>query len=218
VARPRLLLLDEPLSALDEPVKLGLIRDLRALNDELRLPVVYVTHSRDEALAFGERALVYERGRVVAAGPPSEIFHSPANASVAKLTGVENIFEGRVLSRAAETGTMTVELLGGGGGVPCRVEVPLGRQSRGEKVSVAVRSGDILLATKEPGHISARNVLAGRVRAIEERGTHTLVRVESGVEWAASVTRQSLHELGLAEGKPVWLAFKTYSCRVFDAG
>ncbi|HEU4594502.1 MAG TPA: ABC transporter ATP-binding protein, partial [Pyrinomonadaceae bacterium] len=172
-ARPRMLLLDEPLSALDEPVKLELVSDLKALDEELRLPIIYVTHSRDEALALGARALIYERGRVVAAGVPAEIFRAPTKASVAKLTGVENIFEGRVVSRADETGTMTVELgsVGseGGGGL-CRVEVPLGLQAEGERVSVAVRSGDILLATAEPGNISARNVLAGRVKAIEERG------------------------------------------------
>jgi molybdopterin-binding protein len=214
-AGPRLLLLDEPLSALDEPVKLELVEDLKAIRSEFRLPVVYVTHSRDESLALGERVLIYERGRIIAEGAPSEVFHSPANASVAKLTGVENIFEGRVLSRSDETGTMLVELESHDGG-RCRVQTPLGTQASGGRVGVAVRSGDILLATVEPGSISARNVLAGRVTAIEERGTHTLVRVACGVLWVASVTRQSLHELELTEGKPVWLAFKTYSCRVFD--
>jgi molybdate transport system ATP-binding protein len=215
-AQPRLLLLDEPLSALDEPVKLELIEDLKTIKSEFSLPVVYVTHSRDEALALGERVLVYERGRVIAGGAPAEVFHSPASASVARLTGVENIFEGRILSRSEETGTMLVEVESKNGG-RCRVEAPLGAQATDARVSVAVRSGDILLATSEPGNISARNVLAGRVRKIEERGAHTLIGVECGVLWLASITRQSLHELELAEGKPVWLAFKTYSCRVFDA-
>ncbi|MCA1633511.1 MAG: ATP-binding cassette domain-containing protein [Acidobacteria bacterium] len=216
-AAPRLLLLDEPLSALDEPVKLELISDLKALGDEMRLPIIYVTHNRDEALALGERALIYERGRIVAEGAPTEVFQAPANASVARLTGVENIFEGQVLSRSEETGTMMVEVEGAEGG-RCRVEVPLGHCAEGGRISLAVRSGDILLATSEPGNISARNVLAGRIEEIEERGAHTLVRVACGVPWVASVTRQSLRELELSEGKHVWLAFKTYSCRVFEAG
>ncbi len=212
---PRLLLLDEPLSALDEPVKLELISDLKTLGRELRLPIIYVTHSRDEALALGERVLIYERGRIVAEGTPSEVFRAPASAGVAKLTGVENIFEGQVLSRSEETGTMLVEVVGPDGG-RCRVEVPLGRVAEGGRVTVAVRSGDILLATSEPGNISARNVLAGRIEEIEERGAHTLVRVACGVSWVASVTRQSLRELELTGGQRVWLAFKTYSCRVFE--
>jgi molybdate transport system ATP-binding protein len=75
-AEPRLLLLDEPLSALDEPTKLDIVADLREMNRNLRLPVLYVTHSRDEALALGERAIVYGRGRVVAAGEPREVLKS----------------------------------------------------------------------------------------------------------------------------------------------
>ena len=140
-AAPRLLLLDEPLSALDEPVKLELISDLKALGRELRLPIIYVTHSRDEALALGERVLIYERGRIVAAGTPSEVFRAPASAGVAKITGVENIFEGRVLSRSEETGTMSSSR--GLDGGRCSVEVPLGRGAEGGRVTIAVRSGDI---------------------------------------------------------------------------
>nr|MDQ5838218.1 ATP-binding cassette domain-containing protein [Acidobacteriota bacterium] len=146
-SEPRLLLLDEPLSALDEATKLDIIADLKETNRALRLPILYVTHSREEALSLGERALVFERGRVVAEGEPHEVFGAPVKASVARLTGIENIFEGEVLSRSEEAGTMTVELRGGRGGVrfeqggirdeqsgvpyeqggACRVEVPLGR-------------------------------------------------------------------------------------------
>jgi molybdate transport system ATP-binding protein len=213
---PRLLLLDEPLSALDEPVKLGIISDLKRLNATLRLPILYVTHSRDEALTLGERALVFERGRVVADGEPHEVFGSPTTASVARLTGVENIFEGRTLSRSEAAGTMTVEL-SGQEGETCRVEVPLAEADHGGRVKIAVRSGDVLIATEEPRGISARNILAGRVSRVEQRSEQTLVHVESGVVWVASVTRQSLRELEIEVGKQVWLAFKTYSCRILDA-
>jgi molybdate transport system ATP-binding protein len=215
-SEPRLLLLDEPLSALDEPVKLSIMSDLREMNRRLRLPILYVTHSRDEALALGERALVFERGRVVAAGEPHEVFGSPASLGVARLAGVENIFEGVVLGRDESAGTMLVELKGDEGGASCRVEVPLGRAREGGRVTVAVRSGDVLLATEEPRGLSARNVLRGRVSAVERRASETLVRVESGVVWAASVTRQSVEELRIEVGRPVWLAFKTYSCRLFE--
>jgi molybdate transport system ATP-binding protein len=212
-AEPRLLLLDEPLSALDEPVKLGIIEDLRRLNRDLRLPVLYVTHSREEAVGLGERALIYERGRVVAAGEPLEVLGSPVKASVARLTGVENIFDGLVASRDEAAGTMRVRLEAGG---ECLVEAPLGRQPAGGRVRVAVRSGDIMLATEEPRGLSARNLLRGRVARVEHRAEQTLVHVEAGVNWAAGVTRQSLQDLELETGKPVWLAFKTYAVRVFD--
>jgi molybdopterin-binding protein len=214
---PRLLLLDEPLSALDEPVKLSIMADLRETNRGLRLPILYVTHSRDEALALGDRALVFERGRIVAEGEPHEVFGSPESAGVARLAGVENIFEGTVISRNESAGTMLVELAGVEGVASCGVEVPLGRARVGGRVTIAVRSGDVLLATDEPRGISARNVLRGRVSQIERRSGETLVRVESGVVWVASVTRQSLEELSIEVGRTLWLAFKTYSCRLFDA-
>ncbi|HEV2707010.1 MAG TPA: molybdenum ABC transporter ATP-binding protein [Pyrinomonadaceae bacterium] len=217
---PRLLLLDEPLSALDEETKLGIIADLKRLNRELRLPVVYVTHSREEASALGERAVVLERGRVVAEGEPEAVFDAPVRASVARLTGVENIFEGRVVQEGDAQGeddaTMTVELSGVEG--VCRIEVPRARVGADARLTVAVRSGDIMLATDEPRGLSARNVLAGTIAGIEERGGQTLVRAHcGGVEWVSSVTRRSVEELGLTVGRPVWLAFKTYSCRVLDA-
>lgn len=215
-SEPRMLLLDEPLSALDEPVKLSIMSDLREMNRRLRLPILYVTHSRDEALALGERALVLERGRIVAAGEPHEVFGSPASPGVARLTGVENIFEGVVKSRNESAGTMVVRLLNDEGVASYNVEVPLGRAGAGGRVTIAVRSGDVLLATAEPRGLSARNVLRGRVSSVERRSSETLVRVECGVTWAASVTRQSLEELSIEVGREVWLAFKSYSCRIFE--
>lgn len=212
-AEPRMLLLDEPLSALDDETKSEIISDLRRLNSTLRLPVLYVTHSRDEAFALGERALVFEHGRIVAEGLPLEVFGSPAKASIARLTGVENIFSGAIETRSAETGTMTVALHEA---PECRIEVPMSKGMVGEEAQVAVRSSDIILATKEPEGLSARNVLRGRVARVEHRGEETLVVVSSGVEWSASVTRQSLREMELEPGREVWLAFKTYSCKLYE--
>ncbi|HEV2764112.1 MAG TPA: molybdenum ABC transporter ATP-binding protein [Pyrinomonadaceae bacterium] len=216
---PQLLLLDEPLSALDEPVKHDIIEDLRALNRRLRLPVLYVTHSREEAVALGERVLVFERGRVAAAGEPLEVFGAPVSAGVARLTGVENVFAARVTARNEAAGMTTVEVGAGveDGGGTCRVEVPLGRAVAGARVTLAVRAGDILLATEEPRSTSARNVLRARVTSVEETGRQVRVRARAGVEWTASVTPQSAKELQLSAGKEVWLAFKTYSCHLLES-
>ena len=213
-SRPRILLLDEPLSAIDEATKLGIISDLKALNRELRLPVIYVTHSREEAITLGERVIVFERGRIVAAGEPLEVFSAPIRASVARLTGVENIFSGRVIARHQTAGTMTVEITDASGA--CQVEVPFGRESVGEQVKVAVPSGDILLALDEPQGTSARNRLRGRITLIEDKGARTVAGITSGVLWRASLTRQAAGELDLHPGKEIWLAFKTHSCYLLD--
>jgi molybdate transport system ATP-binding protein len=213
-SRPHILLLDEPLSAIDEATKLGIISDLKALNRELRLPIIYVTHSREEAMTLGERLIVFEHGRIVAEGEPLEIFSAPVKASVARLTGVENIFPGRLVARNEAGGTMTIEIVDATGA--CQIEVPFGREGVGEQVRVAVPSGDILLALNEPHGTSARNRLRGRIAMIEDKGARTSVSVMSGVLWRASLTRQAVSELDLHPGKEVWLAFKTHSCYLLD--
>ena len=99
----------------------------------------------------------------------------------------------------------------------CYTIVNEGRRLLGcDRVTVAIPSGDILLAIEEPRNTSARNVLRGRVILVEDKGSRVLVSVESGVTWRASVTRQATSDLRLAPGREVWLAFKTYSCHVVD--
>ena len=222
---PRMLLLDEPLSALDEATKLSVISDLKRINRELRLPVIYVTHSREEAIALGERAIIYERGRIVAQGEPLEVFGAPVSAGVARLTGVENIFPGRIIRKNREAGTMTIRLDATADaraeeeGAVALLDVPFSLQAKeAGTITVAVRSGDILLATIEPRGTSARNILRGEIVALEEQSARVVVRVRSaGIEWRASVTRQAVKEMKLARGSEVWLAVKTHSCHLLDA-
>jgi molybdate transport system ATP-binding protein len=212
--KPRLLLLDEPLSAIDEATKLSIISDLKRINRELQLPILYVTHSREEAISLGERLIVYEHGRIAACGEPIEVFGTPVTSSVARLTGVENIFTGRVVARSEAGGTITIEISDKDG--TCRVDVPFGDQVEGEPVTVAVPAGDILLATEEPRLTSLRNILVGRISSIEDQANRTVVVVKAGVNWSTNVTRQAVRELGLSEGRKVWLAFKTHSCYLLD--
>jgi molybdate transport system ATP-binding protein len=214
VYQPRILLLDEPLSAIDEATKQSIISDLKSINRELRLPIIYVTHSRQEAVSLGERVIVFEQGRVVASGEPISVFGTPITASVARMTGVENIFTAQVVGKSEDAGTMTVEVSDATGS--CRVDVPFGNQALGEHVTVAVPSGDILLATEEPRSTSLRNRMRGTITAIEDELNRTVVRVNAGVTWSASVTRQAVSELDLSESKEVWLAFKTHSCYLVD--
>jgi molybdopterin-binding protein len=211
---PRLLLLDEPLSGIDEATKLGIIADLKELNRELKLPILYVTHSRDEAVTLGERILIMERGRVVAAGEPLEVFGAPVSRSVARLTGVENIFEGQIKSADDNRGTASVVVSDQNGS--CEIDIPWTDGSPGDSITIAVRSGDILLATSELHNTSARNILPGTISRIEKTGDRVLVNVISGVNWVVSVTREAALELGLAERQEVWIAFKTYSCHILD--
>src|SRR5215467_1107142 len=212
--RPRLLVLDEPLSAIDESTKTGIIADLREVNRDLKLPVIYVTHSRDEAVSLGERILIMDHGNIVAAGEPLEVFGTPVSKRVARLTGVENIFEGRVNNTNSLAGTTSVTVTDKYGS--CEIEAPAINREPGETLTIAVRSGDILLATSEMRNTSARNILPGKISGIDRASDRTLVNVASGVNWVVSVTREASVELGLTEGQHVWIAFKTYSCHILD--
>ncbi|MBD0326169.1 MAG: ATP-binding cassette domain-containing protein, partial [Pyrinomonadaceae bacterium] len=212
---PQLLLLDEPLSAIDEATRRDIIADLKMINRELRVPIIYVTHNRDEAIMLGDYLIAYERGRIVGSGEPVEIFGGAVVASVARLTGVENIFDGVMQHRNEAAGTMTVRVTDKSGA--CELEIPLGKETEGQNVRVAIRAGDILLATDELRSTSARNVLSGRITAIEERSAQCIVRIESGVSWAASVTRQAVAELGLERNRKIWMAIKTHSCYLLDS-
>ena len=112
VTRPCVLLLDEPLTALDAATKAKIIADLRAWNAKFRIPILYVTHDREEAFALGERMIVVERGRIVAQGLPQDVLHRPELESVAQLAGFENVFDGVVVERHVEQGTMACRIAG----------------------------------------------------------------------------------------------------------
>ncbi|MGA9770429.1 MAG: molybdenum ABC transporter ATP-binding protein [Blastocatellia bacterium] len=211
---PRLLLLDEPLSAIDEVTKHEIIADLKMINRDLKVPIIYVTHNRNEAVTLGDHLIAYESGRVAASGEPMEILRGPVIATVARLTGAENVFKGIVVERNPDAGTTTAQVSDRSGS--CFLDIPLGKQGQGESVIVAVRSGDILLATKELQLTSARNILHGHIAAIEERADHCVVRIKSGVNWLASLTWQAVKDLELSNGQEVWLAIKTHSCYLLD--
>lgn len=240
-ARPNILLLDEPLSALDDATKNSIISDLKTLNRTLQLPIIYVTHNHDEALTLGERALLYERGRIVAAGDPLDVFGARVTPTLARMSEVENIFMGVVVAKNEAAGTMTIAIANESNALSqarelettndavltkddalC-LEIPFGSVAVSARVCVAVRAGDILLATQEPRFTTARNILRGRIEAIDAQPDRTLVRVlvnESPnlapVAWKVSVTHQAVAELKLANEMEVWLAIKSHSCYLLD--
>jgi molybdate transport system ATP-binding protein len=212
VTRPRVLLLDEPLTALDKPTKARIIEDLRAWNQQFRIPILYVTHDREEVFALGERMLVLENGRIVAQGLPHDVLQRPELESVAQLAGFENVFDCTVDARNAEQGTMSCRIAG----TQVELEVPLTRVVPGRKVRVGIRAGDIMLATAPPQRLSARNVISGEIRSLERRDVMVIARVDCGAIFEVHLTLGAVRSLALATGSRVWLVLKTYSCRVLQ--
>ncbi len=164
-----MLLLDEPLAALDAATKAKIIDDLREWNRIHHIPILYVTHSREEVFALGERVLVLDAGRIVAQGTPHEVVTAPLQETVAQLVGFENIFDATVEAVQPERGTMRVALATTGQTGPVLLETPLVRAGVGSSLQVGIRAGDILLATSLPHGLSARNVIPGRILSLQQR-------------------------------------------------
>lgn len=209
VTSPRLLLLDEPLSGLDAELKGAIVDDLRAWNAAQRIPVLYVTHSREEVDALGERVIALDQGRVAGRGTPQEILDAPRRKTLAQAAGFENLLVGQVVDLREADGVMRVRLESGS-----EIEVPLGYAMAGDAVHVAVRAGDILLATEKPHGLSARNVLEGTIVSLERRGALLVTRVDCGTVFTAHVTPGAARALELGTGRRVWLVLKTHSCHV----
>jgi molybdate transport system ATP-binding protein len=214
VTDPAVLLLDEPLAALDVATKSTIIDDLRQWNQAHRIPILYVTHSREEVFALGERAIVLNAGRIVVQGTPHEVLEAPQQETVAQLVGFENIFAATVESVHPERGTMTCRISGDGG--PVLLETPLVRGGVGSALRVGIRAGDILLATVPPVGLSARNVIPGRITSLEQRDVIVRARVKYRIEMEVHLTLAARDSLQLEAGREVWLVIKTHSCHLMQ--
>lgn len=213
VTDPCLLLLDEPLAALDAATKGKIIDDLRNWNEAHRVPILYVTHSHDEVFALGERVLAMENGRIVAQGTPHEVMMAPRQETVAQLAGFENILDAEVLSVHEDRGTMTCRI----GNSQVVLETPLVRAKIDSTLRIGIRAGDILLATIQPQGLSARNVIPGRIVSLQQRDVIVIARVDCGVELNVQLTLAARDSLELREGRDVWLIVKTHACHLMRA-
>jgi len=190
-ADPTLLLLDEPLSALDAAsrvrLRAGLRRDLRAA----QLPAIVVTHDRTEAMALGDCIAVMIAGRICQSGAVSDVFRRPADAEVAAAVGVENVLPARIGSR--EAGLLTLQL-GDGTLLQCVDTEAAGPQF------ACIRAEDIAITREETSTSSARNRLTGNVTAVTLEGALARVELDCGVPLVSLITAQSVSDMRLAVG------------------
>jgi molybdate transport system ATP-binding protein len=211
VTEPRALLLDEPLAALDRPTKSSLIGDLRKWNQSHRIPILFVTHQREDVFALGDEVIILDAGRIVAQGQPHEVMLAPRMETVARLSGFENIFDVGVIALHETRGTMTCRLSGGA----VDLETPLVRAEVGSRLRVGVGAGDLLLATEHPRGLSARNILPGIIQRLEQRDVIVSAMVDcGGTIFEVHLTLAARDALHLGPGKSVWVVVKTHSCHL----
>jgi molybdate transport system ATP-binding protein len=202
--RPRLLLLDEPLSSLDAPTRAALRGELRALLESSGVPAIVVTHDRTEALALGDRIVVLTAGGVRQVGPVHEVFSAPADVEVARVVGTENVLPARVASR--EGGLATVVA-----GALALVGIDPGVEG---EAYACVRAEDVVLEDAAPHASSPQNRLPGVVVSRVEEGPLARIVVDCGALLVALVTRRSADALGLVPGRAVVARVKAPSVRI----
>ncbi len=208
---PRLLLLDEPLAALDVELKERIVPYLLRLRDEWRVPMLYVTHHVGEAVALAADALLLRDGRLAAQGAPLALLSAPDVVRDAA-AGLENLLQGTIAAHDAAGGVTRVAL---SGGLVVTAPLAAGRPAGG-RVLLAVRAEDILVATAAAHGLSARNVYPATVLGLERTGNDVTLRCSlapDAAPWLVRLTPAAVTALGLAPARPVWLAVKSHSVR-----
>ena len=205
---PRLLLLDEPLAALDVALKDRIFPYLLRIRDEAGIAMLYVTHSVGEALALAREVVLLGAGRVVAHGPAAEVLREGRVAALDPAAVLDNVVTG-VIGPGEGRGTALLDVAGA-----TAIVVPSAGTREGARATYHVPAEDVLLANHPLTGISARNVFAGTVVAVESVGLDAIVRVGAGaIEWRARLTPAAVRELELTPGRAVWVAIKTHTFR-----
>ncbi|HEX8341777.1 MAG TPA: ATP-binding cassette domain-containing protein [Tepidisphaeraceae bacterium] len=205
VRRPRLLLLDEPLSALDAPARGQLRRELRRMLSALAVPCFVVTHDRLEAMSLGDFAVVIDDGAVRQSGPLGEVFSRPADAGVARMVGVETVTPARVIETHDGLATLAVGT--------ARV-IAVSALLPGAEAILCVRGEDVTLQLAPLPGVSARNQLPGRVTSIHPEGPLLRIDLDCGFPLVALITKSAGETLSLYAGMNVTAQVKAPSMHV----
>lgn len=209
VRQPRLLLLDEPLSALDSSLREQLRSELRRQLEDLQIPVVLVTHDRIEAIALSDQIVVMEAGRIRQCGPVDQVITRPIDLNVARIVGVETVVVGTLLR--VDEGLATVQI----GATTLLAVAPAGQVST---VHVCIRGEDVAIQKGSSGASSVRNQLPGRILSLVPEGPLIRVGLDCGFELTALVTRPACQELQLQVGDCVTANLKAPAIHLIPHG
>ncbi|QEX16901.1 molybdenum import ATP-binding protein ModC [Hypericibacter terrae] len=204
---PAILLMDEPLASLDDARKGEILPYLERLRDGLDLPILYVSHALPEVVRLATTMILLSAGKVVASGPVEEVMGRSDLFTAAGRYEAGSVLDAQVAAHDQEFGLTELATAGGPLRVP-RLDNPVGSRLR-----VLIRARDVMIATERPGHISALNILAGRIVALQDDGRPigevTIAVGEGRIQ--ARITRRSMSQLGLATGREVFAVVKTVS-------
>jgi molybdenum ABC transporter ATP-binding protein len=201
--RPDVLLLDEPLSALDPQTREEVQYELRQLQRLLHITALHVTHDFEEAIALGDRIAVIGDGEVKQIGTPEEIFRQPNSEFVARFAMSRNIFPGVI--EKSDSGDCLFKT--------SDTKLIVASENNGA-THATVRPEDVLISI-DPLRSSARNTFTGKITRITDKGSTLYITVDLPPEISALITRNSFRELELVVGMQVYVTFKASSVHVF---
>jgi len=201
---PRLLILDEPLSGLDQALRRRVLAHLLHLKQRLDVFMLYVSHSFSDFLPLVDSMGILREGRIVRVGSPAALL---GEADVGEPEPLEVTLQGTVTDVFPERGYAIAEIGG------ARFQLPLEDEKAGATVFVSLRADQVILAVEGAPRTSARNVLRGVVTEVRDLGARVLVGVDVGPLIFAEVTRSAIEELGLRPGREVHALFKVRSLR-----
>jgi len=212
LARPRLLLMDEPLASLDAPRKAEILPYLEALKARANLPILYVSHAMDEVARLADTLVLMRDGAVTAAGPLREVLADPASVPLVGVRDAGAVLDGVV--RGHEGGLAQIAV---GDAV---LHLPGVAAAPGARLRVRVLAQDVILARRRPEGLSAQNVLPVTVRSVQMgSGPGAAVALElGGAPLLARVTARAVHDLGLVEGMDCYAVLKATSVAPMSIG
>jgi molybdate/tungstate transport system ATP-binding protein len=200
---PKILLMDEPLSALDRKTRDELMEELKEIHKKFDVTLVHVTHNFDEALMLADRIAIMRNGEISQVGTSTEILRHPADKFVADFVGAENIIEG-----IAKNGGAKLTVIDTG-----NISIYSTEKKEGH-VHITVRPEDIILSAQKV-ETSARNVFKGQIKEIVDTGALIKLTIDVGDPLIVFLTRQSFLDMELNIGKSVWTYFKATAVHVF---
>lgn len=210
-AKPRLLLLDEPFSALDLPTRQRLRTDLRRLLPQLGIPIIVVTHDRLEAMILGDELVVMDNGQIIQTGSVPDVLNRPANLTAAAVLGMDTVQLGHIteisdgLAKVNVAGTLLVAMAG---------ELPSGTT----EVLVCIRAEDVVVAKHEMNQISSRNQLTGTIHSLTPEGALVRVEVDCGFPLKALLTKNAQNDLSLEKNTQVTVLIKVPQIHLIPHG
>ncbi len=206
VTEPELLLLDEPLSALDPRTKEIFQQELRRLHQEIKTTTIHITHDFNEAMVLADRIAVMRQGEIVQVGTPEDVFQKPNTEFIASFVGTENIYQGEIRPEA-DGAVVRVS----------KLDFYVSTKQSG-RVGIALRPEGIVLSAAAL-HSSARNCLAATVQEVRNCGilykVQLAAQADPQVTFIATVTKQSVEAMEISLGKRMFVSFKATAVHVF---